>query len=101
MLNNIFEKYDPIFAALYVYNLWKAYDGVPVLNGLSLYMNKGEVLGLIGPNGSGKTTTIKIILGLVKKDQGAVNVVGYDIDKEAYKYKSYLGYLPEAATIPE
>jgi ABC-2 type transport system ATP-binding protein len=101
MLNNVFEKYDPTFATLYVYNLWKSYDGVPALNGLSLYMNKGEVLGLIGPNGSGKTTTIKIILGLVKKDQGAVNVVGYDIDKEVSKYKSYLGYVPEAANIPE
>lgn len=38
MLNNVFEKYDPTFATLYVYNLWKAYDGVPALNGLSLYI---------------------------------------------------------------
>jgi ABC-2 type transport system ATP-binding protein len=101
MLNNVFEKYDPTFATLYIYNLWKSYDDVPALNSLSLYVKRGEVLGLIGPNGSGKTTTIKIVLGLIKKDQGVVNVLGYDIDKEPYKYKSYLGYVPESATIPE
>ena len=101
MLNNVFGKYDPTSATLYIYNLWKAYDDVPALNGLSLYMKKGEVVGLIGPNGSGKTTTIKIVLGLTKKDQGVVNVLGYDIDKEPYKYKNYLGYVPESATIPE
>ncbi len=101
MLNNAFGRYDPTQATLYVYNLWKAYDGIPALNGLSLYMNKGEVLGLLGPNGSGKTTTIKIILGLLKKDEGIVNVLGYNIDKEPYEYKKLIGYVPESSTIPE
>ncbi|MGQ9781939.1 MAG: ABC transporter ATP-binding protein [Nitrososphaeria archaeon] len=101
MLNSAFEKYDPNLATLYVYNLWKAYDGVPALNGLSLYMNRGEVLGLLGPNGSGKTTTIKIVLGLLKKDQGVVYVLGYDIDKDPYSYKKWIGYVPETSAIPE
>lgn len=101
MLNSAFEKYDPTEATLYIYNLWKAYDGIPALNSLSLYMKKGEVLGLLGPNGSGKTTTIKIVLGLLRKDQGAVNVLGFDIDKEPYLYKRFIGYVPESSTIPE
>ncbi len=101
MLDSTFEKYDPNRATLYVYNLWKAYDGVPALNGLSLYMNRGEVLGLLGPNGSGKTTTIKIVLGLLKKDRGVVNVLGYDIDKDPYSYKRWIGYVPETSAIPE
>ncbi|MEM3386010.1 MAG: ATP-binding cassette domain-containing protein, partial [Nitrososphaeria archaeon] len=63
MFDDAFEKYDPSKAILYVYDVWKTYDGVPALNGVSLYVRQGEILGLIGPNGSGKTTTLKIILG--------------------------------------
>ncbi|MGB9727874.1 MAG: ABC transporter ATP-binding protein [Nitrososphaeria archaeon] len=101
MSDEIFSEYDPLHAALYVYDVWKAYDGVPALSGLSLYVRKDEILGLIGPNGSGKTTTIKIILGLIKKDRGVVNVLGYDIDKNPIEYKQFIGYVPEAATLPE
>lgn len=101
MFDDTFDKYDPSQATLYVYDVWKAYDGVPALNGVSIYVKKGEILGLIGPNGSGKTTTIKIILGLLKKDRGVVNVLGYDINKEPFKYKQFIGYVPEAAVIPE
>ncbi|MEM4522286.1 MAG: ABC transporter ATP-binding protein [Nitrososphaeria archaeon] len=101
MFDDAFEKYDPSKAILYVYDVWKTYDGVPALNGVSLYVRQGEILGLIGPNGSGKTTTLKIILGLLKKDRGVVNVLGYDIDKEPFKYKQFVGYVPEAAVIPE
>ncbi|MCX8189514.1 MAG: ABC transporter ATP-binding protein [Nitrososphaeria archaeon] len=101
MLNDAFNKYDPSQVSLYVYDVWKTYNGVKALNGISLYVKRGEILGLIGPNGSGKTTTIKIILGLIKKDKGVVNVLGYDIDKEPFKYKQFVGYVPEAALIPE
>jgi len=101
MSDEIFNKYDPLQAALYVYDVWKAYDGVQALNGVSLYVRKGEILGLIGPNGSGKTTTIKIILGLIKKDRGLVNVLGYDIDKNPFEYKQFIGYVPETAALPE
>ncbi len=101
LFDDTFDRYDPSQAILYVYDVWKAYDSVSALNGISLYVKKGEILGLIGPNGSGKTTTIKIILGLLKKDRGIVNVLGYDIDKEPFKYKQFIGYVPEAAVIPE
>jgi len=101
MFSDTFSEYDPSQATLYVYDVWKAYDGVPALNGLSLYLKRGEILGLIGPNGSGKTTTIKIILGLLKKDRGVVNVLGYDIEREPFKYKQFVGYVPEAAALPE
>jgi len=101
MSDEIFNKYDPLQATLYVYDVWKAYDGVQALNGVSLYVRKGEILGLIGPNGSGKTTTIKIILGLIKKDRGLVNVLGYDIDKNPFEYKQFIGYVPETAALPE
>jgi len=101
MSDEIFNKYDPLQTALYVYDVWKAYDGVQALNGISLYVRKGEILGLIGPNGSGKTTTIKIILGLIKKDKGVVNVLGYDIDKNPFEYKQFIGYVPETAALPE
>lgn len=101
MLGDAFKGYDNKQATLYMYNIWKSYDDVEALNGLSLYMKRGEILGLLGPNGSGKTTTIKIILGLTKKDEGIVNVLGYNLEQDPINYKRYLGYVPETSTPPE
>jgi ABC-2 type transport system ATP-binding protein len=84
-----------------VENLWKRYDGKPAVEGLSLSIRPAEVFGLIGPNGAGKTTTLKIVVGLLKPDAGRVLVDGHDILAEPYEYKSLIGYLPEATTLPD
>ncbi len=86
---------------LNIQNLWKAYDGKPALQGLFLAMYPGEIFGLIGPNGAGKTTTIKILVGLLRPDAGEVRMFREDILRDPISYKSRIGYMPEAPTLPE
>lgn len=65
---------------LEVRNLKKSYDENQVIKGIDFQLESGEILGFVGPNGSGKTTTLKAILGLVKKDQGEVLVCQKNTD---------------------
>ncbi len=66
---------------------------VPALTGLDLRVERGEVVGLLGPNGSGKTTTIKLLLGLCRASEGSAFVLGRDPgDRDA---KRRIGYVPE------
>ena len=72
-------------------DLAKSYGKVIAVDGLDLAVEKGSVTGLIGPNGSGKTTTIKMILGLLKPDRGRVEVFGQDPwDKRARYTKGWV-----------
>lgn len=61
---------------------------------VSFRVEKGEVLGFLGPNGSGKTTTIRQLMGFIKPDSGEVVIQGMDCFQEAYKVQEQLGYLP-------
>ena len=64
---------------LVVQNLTKDFGGLRAVDGVSFALNKGEILGLIGPNGSGKTTTINLITGLLNITGGSVVVAGTDV----------------------
>nr|WP_243115080.1 ABC transporter ATP-binding protein [Natranaerovirga pectinivora] len=72
-----------------------------VLKGVNLDVYRGQIVGYIGPNGAGKSTTVKIILGLIEGYEGQVNLLGQDISKDAYDYKSKIGYVPEMAEVYE
>jgi ABC-2 type transport system ATP-binding protein len=65
----------------------------PALLGLNLRMVRGEILGYLGPNGSGKTTTLKILMGLVAADGGTARVLGKPLDDRSWR--SRIGFLPE------
>src|SRR5688572_2530194 len=65
----------------------------PALRGLDLTVERGEILGYLGPNGSGKTTTLKILMGLVFPDAGSVTVLGSPFQDRAWRHR--VGYLPE------
>jgi ABC-2 type transport system ATP-binding protein len=82
-------------------NVWKAYDEVQALRGFNLEVHRGEMFGLVGPNGAGKTTALKIIVGLLRMNKGSVKVNGYDIREEPYEYKRFIGYVPEAVSLPD
>jgi len=77
--------------ALEIKNVYVKYDDNLVLENISLAVNQKEFLGIIGPNGGGKTTLLKVILGLVKPESGAVEV----FNSEAEKNRHLIGYVPQ------
>ena len=76
-------------------DLTKRYEGVTVVDHLSLRIFENEVFGLLGPNGAGKTTTILMLMGLTEPSGGSARVFGLDPLREPLKVKSLVGYLPE------
>lgn len=75
--------------------LTKKYGDVPVVNGLDLEVRAGEILGFLGPNGSGKTTTIKMLTGLLEPSAGEAFICGYDMSKQPMQAKALLAYVPD------
>ena len=71
-------------------------NGNTVIEDISFQVHPGEYLGLIGPNGGGKTTLLKLMLGLLKPDRGTVKICGHNVRKKADK--SVVGYVPQRAT---
>ena len=80
--------------ALEVRGLTKSYGDVQALRGVNLEVRRGEVFGFLGPNGSGKTTTIRCLLDLIRPDGGVVRVLGLDPQAEPLAVRARLGYLP-------
>ena len=78
-----------------IHHLYKYYDGVPVLNDVSLSFGRGRITGLLGPNGAGKTTLVSILAGIVKKDAGEVSADGLDLDRQLRAVKSRNGIVPQ------
>lgn len=80
--------------AISISGLDKSYGSVQALDGLDLEVRTGEVHGFLGPNGSGKTTTIRILLGLLRHDRGSVTLLGGDPWTEATELHRRLAYVP-------
>ncbi|MGI9305462.1 MAG: LPS export ABC transporter ATP-binding protein [Gammaproteobacteria bacterium] len=82
-------------------NLVKAYKGRAVVNGVSLHVERGEVVGLLGPNGAGKTTCFYMIVGLVASDRGSILLDHKDITSLPMHARARLGigYLPQEASV--
>lgn len=78
-----------------VKGLRKSFGTRVVVNDIDLLVRKGEVFGFLGPNGSGKTTTIRMICGLLKADQGSGTCLGYDILTQSEKIKAKVGYMTQ------
>ncbi|MFZ2785448.1 MAG: ABC transporter ATP-binding protein [Sediminibacterium sp.] len=81
-------------------NVSKKFGSLQALNNLSVTCNKGECIALIGPNGSGKTTFIKTILGMVVCDSGFITFNGTNINNN-WQYRSGIGYMPQIGRYPE
>jgi len=81
--------------ALFFDKIWKYFDDKLVLKDLSFEVNKGEIVSLLGPNGSGKTTALRIGVGLLKPSKGDVYVMGNSIVNNPKEAKKYIGYVPE------
>ncbi|KTD21949.1 ABC transporter ATP-binding protein [Legionella lansingensis] len=82
-------------AVIDVHNLRKSFDGKVAVNDIALCVKKGEVFGFLGPNGSGKTTTIRMLCGLLTPDAGEGTCLGYNILTESEKIKLHVGYMTQ------
>jgi ABC-2 type transport system ATP-binding protein len=80
-----------------VKDLRKVYGTIIAIDGLSFDVQQGEVFGLVGPNGSGKTTTLRILSTIIKSTSGSAEVFGCDVAKEAERVKAMISYLPGEA----
>ena len=78
-------------------NLYKKYDDITVVDNLSLSVGKGEVLGFLGANGAGKSTTMKMVTGFIEPSSGAIKIKNLLVQESAYEIKKHMGYLPEGA----
>ena len=81
--------------AIDVEGLTKSFDGRKAVRNLSLRVKRGQIYGFLGPNGSGKTTTIRMLCGLLTPDEGRGTCLGYDIRREADKIKRQVGYMTQ------
>lgn len=78
-----------------LHNLVKHFGDVRAVDGLSLTVPKGEFFCVLGPNAAGKTTTIKMIVGLIRPHSGTVRVAGYDVQTEPLEARARLSYVPD------
>ena len=76
-----------------VEGLTKSYKNVKAVDNLNFYVNKGEILGLLGPNGSGKTTTINCLLSLLKFQNGSIKIFGKEMKPNSYDIKRNIGVV--------
>src|SRR3989440_4120281 len=81
--------------AINVEGLSKSFGGREVVHDLSIQVKRGTIYGFLGPNGSGKTTTIRMLCGLLTPDRGEGTCLGYDIRRDADKIKRQVGYMTQ------
>ena len=84
-----------------VHGLTKKFAGRAVVRNLSMQVRRGMIYGFLGPNGSGKTTTIRMLCGLLTPDEGSGTCLGYDIRTETDKIKVQVGYMTQRFSLYE
>jgi ABC-2 type transport system ATP-binding protein len=82
-------------SAISAHNLVKRFGDFTAVNGVNFNVQHGEIFGFLGPNGSGKTTTIRLMLGLLKPSQGSVEVLGIPVSQAPGRIRSRVGYMSQ------
>ena len=80
-----------------VADLFKHYGPIKAVDGISMTVRRGDILGFMGPNGAGKTTAMRILTGFLSPDSGSVRVCGHDMASDSLAARQRIGYLPENA----
>ncbi|HXV73166.1 MAG TPA: ABC transporter ATP-binding protein, partial [Sphingomonadales bacterium] len=91
----------PEIFAINVKGLKKSFNGKVAVDGVELRLREGEVFGFLGPNGSGKTTTIRMICGLLRPDAGEGEVLGFDVIRRSPEIKKHIGYMTQRFSLYE
>jgi ABC-2 type transport system ATP-binding protein len=86
-------------AAIETEDLRKRYDDVQALDGITLSIPEGSFFGLLGPNGAGKTTFINVLVGLVRRSGGRVDVFGHDVEDDYQQARDLIGLAPQEFTV--
>lgn len=86
---------------IHIKNLVKRYGDLVALDHLNLDIREGEIFGLLGPNGSGKTTAINCLLALLKYDKGTISVFGKEMHPDSYDLKRQIGVVPQNVAVFE
>ncbi|MDD5261826.1 MAG: ABC transporter ATP-binding protein [Methylacidiphilales bacterium] len=87
--------------AIDVRGITKRFDGRTVVNGIDMQVQRGEIYGFLGPNGSGKTTFIRMLCGLLRADGGSGTCLGYDVLTQSDKIKRHVGYMTQKFSLYE
>lgn len=82
-------------------NLRKSFGETHAVDGVSLEIRAGEIYGLVGADGAGKTTTMRLLVGALKADSGQVDICGFDIDRQTEQARSQFGYLSQRFSMYE
>jgi ABC-2 type transport system ATP-binding protein len=82
-------------------NLRKSFGDTHAVDGVSLEITSGEIYGLVGADGAGKTTTMRLLVGALKADSGQAEICGYDIEKQTEQARSQFGYLSQRFSMYE
>ncbi|HXZ87895.1 MAG TPA: ABC transporter ATP-binding protein [Candidatus Binataceae bacterium] len=75
--------------------LVKRFPGVTAVDDLSFWVRRGEIFGLVGPDGAGKTTTMRILAGVMSPDAGTASVAGFDVVRDPEAVKNHISYMPQ------
>jgi len=83
------------------HNLHKSFGDTLAVKDVSLSVHAGEIYGLVGPDGAGKTTTIRMLVGALRADEGEINVCGYDVNRQVEQARAQFGYLSQRFSLYE
>lgn len=81
--------------AIRAHGLRKSFGGVAAVDGIELAVREGEIFGLVGPDGAGKTTTMRMLCGILDPDEGEMAVAGFDVRNQPEEVKRRIGYMPQ------
>ena len=76
-------------------NLVRTFGALHAVDGLDLQVRAGEMVGLVGPDGAGKTTTMRLLCGALRQSSGSIRVAGYEIPAQVEKAREEIGYLAQ------
>ena len=86
---------EQLQSAIVAEGLTKSFPGVRAVDGLSFDVRAGEIFGLVGPDGAGKTTTLRMLAGIMPPDAGTATVAGFDVVRDPEGAKHALSYMPQ------